>query len=305
MKNFKYLPLKYLILIFIFVSSKVYCQENFDDQIKSISATLAEEISTGNIKAVGIAEFTDLQGNVTELGKFIAEEFGVAMVNTTKELKVVDRSQISFLLRENKLSLTGFIDPQTTSQLGKIAGIKALIVGTITPFGDNLRLTVKILSTETATIIAATRGNLALTNAIKDLYDQGISEVYFPPSGGGFQSIPSGPSKEGQTSVSTEEKDPDCKTKKYGDYCFSNKTNKDIRIQLKLHNPRYNDHGYLYGDIIIHPNKSECVYALAPRHYDVFVYLNYIDQTKQLKDLPKQQRLLIVEQCNKKTLEIR
>ncbi len=72
--------------------------------------------------------------------------------------------------------------------------MQALITGTVTPFGDNVRLTVKILDTETAKIIGASTANLAKTKAIEELiargieahspYQQPTSSQYIPPAGG-------------------------------------------------------------------------------------------------------------------------
>jgi len=140
-----------------------------------------------------VADFTDLQGNVTELGRFLAEEFSVCLAGSDARFEVVDRIHLKSIITEHKLSATGMIDPSTARKLGKIAGVEALITGTVTPFGDNVRLTVKILDTETAKIIGASTANLAKTKAIEELLARGIdarspypqppSAPYIPPAG--------------------------------------------------------------------------------------------------------------------------
>jgi hypothetical protein len=87
---------------------------------------------------------------------------------------VVDRTHLKSIIEEHKLSSTGLIDPQTARKLGKIAGVDALITGTITPFGDSIRLAVKVLDTETAKMISASSGNIARTKAIEELLARGI-----------------------------------------------------------------------------------------------------------------------------------
>ena len=70
--------------------------------------------------------------------------------------------------------MSGLIDPATARKLGKIAGVDAILTGTITPFGDEVRLSVKVLATDTAKIICASRGNIPKTKAIGDLINRGI-----------------------------------------------------------------------------------------------------------------------------------
>lgn len=52
------------------------------------------------------------------------------------------------IIKENKLSATGLIDPATARKLGKVAGVDALITGTLTPLrdGDVLNLEISISS---------------------------------------------------------------------------------------------------------------------------------------------------------------
>ncbi len=146
----------------------------YEKEIKSLSSTMAENIDKAGKKTIAVVDFTDLQGNVTELGRFIAEEFSVALAGTGKGFEVIDRTHLKSIIAEHKLSSTGIIDPQTARKLGQIAGVDALITGTITPFGDSVRLSTKVLDTATAKIISASTGDIAKTKAIEELLARGI-----------------------------------------------------------------------------------------------------------------------------------
>ena len=149
----------------------------YEKEIKSLSASMAENIAKAGKKTIAVVDFTDLQGNVTELGRFIAEEFSVALAGAGKGFEVVDRTHLKSIIAEHKLSSTGIIDPQTARKLGQIAGVDALITGTITPFGDSVRLSVKVLATDTAKIIGASSGDIAKTKAIEELLARGIESA--------------------------------------------------------------------------------------------------------------------------------
>lgn len=149
--------------------------QGYEQEINALSAKMAANIAKAGKSRVAVVDFTDLEGNVTALGRFIAEEFSVAMLNVGANFELMDRTHLQTLLKQHKLSATGLIDPATAQQLGKIAGVDALVTGTITPVGENIRLAVKILDANTAKLIGANSGNIPATEAIKVLLNQGIS----------------------------------------------------------------------------------------------------------------------------------
>jgi TolB-like protein len=146
----------------------------YEKEIRELSSALAENISKAGKTRIAVVDFTDLQGNVTELGRFIAEEFAVALLSNGKGFEIVDRTHLQTLIKEHKLSATGLIDPATAQKLGQIAGVDALVTGSITPFGETIRLSVKILDAKTAKLIGANSGNIPATEAIKTLIYTGI-----------------------------------------------------------------------------------------------------------------------------------
>ena len=159
---------KALLIILCFVLSPVVAA-GYEKEIKSLSLGMAESISKANKKNVAVVDFTDLQGNVTELGRFLAEEFSVALAGAEKGFEVVDRTHLRVILKENNLASTGLIAPEAAQKLGQIAGVQVLVTGTITPFGDSIRLSAKVLDSSTARVIAGTSVDIARTRAIDEL----------------------------------------------------------------------------------------------------------------------------------------
>lgn len=149
----------------------------YEREIKSLADTLARDIAGADKKIIAVVDFTDLQGNVTELGRFLAEELSVALAVSDQGFEVVDRSHLKVLLQEHKLALTGLIDPSTARKLGEIAGADALVTGTITPLGNTVRLAVKLLDTGTAKIAAASTTNIDKTKEIAELLSKGIGSA--------------------------------------------------------------------------------------------------------------------------------
>jgi TolB-like protein len=162
------------VLLMMFLLSDSPFLLAYEKEIKSLSSTMAENIVKAGKKTIAVVDFVDLQGNVTELGRFLAEEFSVALAGGGKGFEVVDRTHLKTLLKEHKLAETGVIDPSTAKKLGQIAGVDALVTGTITPLSDSVRLSVKILDTATAKVIGASSCDIAMTKAIEKLLGKGI-----------------------------------------------------------------------------------------------------------------------------------
>ena len=49
--------------------------------------------------------------------------------------KVIERNQLEKILSEQKLSISGVVDPSDVAKLGKVLGVSAVIVGSVTQFG--------------------------------------------------------------------------------------------------------------------------------------------------------------------------
>ena len=147
--------------------------------MRVLATTISESLVKEPKKTVAVVYFTDLKGNVTELGRFLAEELSIALVGADKGIDVIDRTHLRALLQEHKLAATGVIDPLTARKLGEIAGVQILVTGTITPLGDSVRGTVKALAA-TARIIGSSIVQIPRTKAIDQLLTSGISSESAP-----------------------------------------------------------------------------------------------------------------------------
>jgi len=134
-----------------------------------LAKSMAEKLAASGIKTVAVVDFTDLQGNVTEPGRLLAEDFSAALVKTDKGFEVVDKSRLNGIIKAQKLTVATITDPATTMEFGKIAGIDAIITGTITPFGNTVRASAKLLLTKTGKVICVYRENIPKPKTIKEV----------------------------------------------------------------------------------------------------------------------------------------
>lgn len=159
-----------VVLFVLFVTIRLSGQD-----MKPLSSSLARSIAASGRKTVAVVDFSDLQDNVTEIGKFLAEELSVNLVADAKGFEVIERTQFQVILKEHQLSNTGVIDPQNARKLGQIAGVDALVTGTITTLSDTVHLSAKLLDTKTAKMLGAATADLPRTKAIEELLQQSIA----------------------------------------------------------------------------------------------------------------------------------
>lgn len=146
----------------------------YEKEIDILSNAMADKIAKAGKKTVAVVDFTDLDGNVTQLGRFIAEELSGALAEKGQGFEVVNRSNLKLILKEHKLFEKGVIDGKAAMQLGEIAGVQALVTGTITPFTENVRLSVSVLDINTAKVIENKRENIPRTTDINELLGKEI-----------------------------------------------------------------------------------------------------------------------------------
>jgi TolB-like protein len=173
--------MKRLLLIVLAICSLGVVVSNAQE-IRGITDKLSESLSLSGKKKVAVADFTDLQGNVTELGSYLAEELSDNLSENAKGIEVVDRLTLKAIIQNNKLASAGIIDPATVTKLGQIAGINSLITGTVRPFEDSVHLSVKILDTATANTIGAASADIPKTKAIVELLGQNATSATNRPN---------------------------------------------------------------------------------------------------------------------------
>ncbi len=221
--------MKSLIAFFfsILILVKVNAQTTYEKQIETITLELSKKIADAQKKRIAVADFTDLDGNVTKLGRFIAEELNTFLPEAGKGFEVIDRSQISKLMKENELLKDGFTDPKAAAQLGKLVGIEALIYGTIIKFGNEEKINIKVLDLQTAVII---RTISAKIDNIVEL-DEGFEEK-----------------------KNEEQSSPDCEKENTCTFCITN--NSDDSVMFDMPFDRYSEINV--EDKLIHTGKTEC-----------------------------------------------
>jgi TolB-like protein len=113
-------------------------------------------IIKGEKVKIGIIEFQSLNDEAKKdnLGKIVSEMLTTSFVNS-ESFKIIEREQLQKVIKEFQLSQSGIIDTSYAKQIGKIAGADAIVTGSVTKIGNDLRLDARIIDIESGIILTA------------------------------------------------------------------------------------------------------------------------------------------------------
>ena len=165
-----------LLLLVSFSSPLFGKEESTDEELQSFSNALSKQVQESNRKKVAILDFTDLQNNPVEIGRYMAEQITVDLVTSKGGFKVVDRANLKSILDEHKLTTSGLVEADNVRKLGAVSGVDALILGNVVDLGETIQVTTKVIATDTAEIVAAVRGKFRKTSELAKLIEKTVPE---------------------------------------------------------------------------------------------------------------------------------
>jgi len=135
---------------------------------------------------IAVLDF-QMQGEKTEakdMGKIVAEWLITGLVETGR-FDVIERRLLEKLLEEQKLGVTGAIDPNSAAQLGKILGVKTIVSGTVTSLEGYTEINARLINVDTASIMAAVKVQARSAGRLNDLVSQITDKIVlaFPMEG--------------------------------------------------------------------------------------------------------------------------
>ncbi|RLC26424.1 MAG: hypothetical protein DRH21_02170 [Deltaproteobacteria bacterium] len=135
---------------------------------------------------IAVLDF-QLQGKgyeTSDMGKIVAEWFITSFVNEGR-FDVIERGLLTKILKEQNLIMTGTVDSDIATQLGKLLGVKVIISGSVMRFQDIIEINARIIDVESASIISAESIKGSSTTEVRKLVKQMSEKIIknFPLEG--------------------------------------------------------------------------------------------------------------------------
>jgi TolB-like protein/TolA-binding protein len=115
---------------------------------------------------IAVLDF-QLQGmrqDSSDMGKIVAEWLITALVKEGR-FDVIERRLLEKVLEEQRIGISGLVDENSASKLGKVLGAKIVITGSVMQFQNVMEVNARIIEVESSSIIAAE--NVKSTSAVK------------------------------------------------------------------------------------------------------------------------------------------
>ena len=182
---------------------------SLDEEMTLLKDKLGKQLVAKGRKKVAALDFTDLQGRKNELGRYLAEQLTVELVSA-EGISVVDRANLKSILDEHKLTEEGLVNPENAKKLGQFAGVDAIIIGNVSATDGEIVLLVKVVSTETAEVVAAAKSRFPKSGELQQLLAKSITSG--PAAAGGSSAAPAagsnGPAVQDASAIGVKEVGP-------------------------------------------------------------------------------------------------
>ncbi len=151
-------------------------------QLENLTKQIASDLSKKS--KIAVIEFSNLQGQTTELGRYLAEEL-ITRLYQTKKFEVIERQLLNKVMREHQLNFSGLVDPGSAKELGRILGVDAIATGTVTDLGNSIKINARLISTETGEIFSVASVSCVKDDVVQKLLGESIRQdgPGFAPSG--------------------------------------------------------------------------------------------------------------------------
>lgn len=225
-----------------------------DDKIKALAHEIADQIVANGGTKVAVTAL-DYKNCKTEFGQYLAEELTGYLSTSGKKITVVNQKMLEALLVQNRLTAKGLLEVKNdAAKLGQASGINALVYGTITSLGEDLKVSLSVVRLPTLEVYGFAKSSLSLTNGIKNM----LPCITITES-----------KQEGENPEEDSKKpksNPDCKTKNTCIVCVTNHSKQNIVTYL---------YSNQYKRLLVNPGKEECWREVQITNGEDMMYLNW------------------------------
>lgn len=162
-----------LVFLCLLMQSVAFGQQaTLEQRLDNLAKQIADNLTENQKHTIAVVEFSDLKGSVSNFGRFVSEEL-ITRLYQTRKFKVIERQQLNKIIAEQKLSLSGVVDPSTAQKLGRVLGVDSIVFGSISDLVRNLKINARLISAETGEVFAAAAIDIVKDDAVTSLMADG------------------------------------------------------------------------------------------------------------------------------------
>ncbi|HUP41965.1 MAG TPA: FlgO family outer membrane protein [Thermoanaerobaculia bacterium] len=143
-------------------------QKLLADGVQDLATQIAAKVQQEQKQKIAVLPFRELDGGATLLGDYMAEDLTTHLFNLGN-FDIVERTMLDRLLGEIKLGQSGLIDPETAKEVGKIAGVDAIVSGTLTDLQSYVAVNCRLIDAQTGRVFAAAQVRIAVDDDVRKI----------------------------------------------------------------------------------------------------------------------------------------
>lgn len=148
--------------------------------VEELASQIAKAAPEGKQLRVAVADFPDLQGVTSDLGRYIASRLTTRLAQNPKFF-VIERQRLGQVLAELKFSMSDLVDPTKAKELGRMAGVEAIVVGTVSDLGNQVDLDARLIEIETNRMLLGATATISRDQVVDDMLKRGRQESAATP----------------------------------------------------------------------------------------------------------------------------
>lgn len=221
-------------------------QPQLQREIDALVDDLVQQLSRRPyIKSIAILDLTRTDYSPSELGRTLRQELYTSIVkHPDRKFRVINRQRLEQLLAEADLDNDGFLSPENTPRLGHLTAINLVIGGTLTPNANQARINLEGIELETQSVEAAANGTISLTESLRMLDPEVVTEKVTTVREGTIPEPPVSWAPEPSLSMKQLTFAPEgCRTEGVRTYCTYSITSREMDTNLTVYANRATSQG--------------------------------------------------------------
>lgn len=150
--------------------SQASIAQKIDEVADDLANQIASSLKSGGKNKIAVLGFTDLSSRSIPLGRLISDELtNKLFAKGEGKFQIVERSRIEEVFNEQKLGLSGVLEEKRVQMAGQIAGVDALLTGTIATFEHQLRINARLIGVPSAKLFSIASAYMDRSGVTDDL----------------------------------------------------------------------------------------------------------------------------------------
>lgn len=139
--------------------------KELDRQLDNLTEQIISNLTVNKYAKVAVVEFSDLDGKVSPLGKYLAEELTTRLFRAGK-FEIIERKLLAKMLEEQKLNVSGLIDENTAQKIGMTLGVDAITTGTVSDLNTSIKINARLIAPQTGVVFAVASATVPVDKEI-------------------------------------------------------------------------------------------------------------------------------------------